>query len=439
MLDYLEKYKGTSIICNDRSFSFIELNLRIEFYKVILHKYSNQVIGIVTEFNFESISLLLALSTTNNIAVPLVFTTEAEFQNKILAAKINVLFKYNKETNLLYDQEISNEKHPNSKPGIILFSSGTTGTPKMMFHEFCKLFKILEQPTKRQRDIKILLFLMFDHIGGINTLLNCIKDGSTIIIPTLRTPDYIINLIDKYNINVLPTTPTFLNLLLINITNNFEKINSLKLISYGTERMPESVLINLKRHLPHVKLLQTFGTSETGILKTVSKNSNSLYFKIDDDRYDYKIVDDVLFIKSTMNINGYLNQDSDKFDKDGWYNTGDIVKVDDDGFLMVIGRVNEIINVGGLKVMPTEIEKVLMEFDGLLDCIVYGEFNALTGQMVSSKIVLDNSKFRNINEISIKKIIKNYCSLKLDKYKVPVKIVFVDKIEFTNRFKKLIK
>ena len=439
MLDYLEKYKGTSIICNDRSFSFVELNLRIEFYKVILNKYSNKVIGIATEFDFESISLLLALSTTNNIAVPLVYTTESEFQNKILAAKINVLFNYNKETNLLCDQEVGNEKYLNFKPGVILFSSGTTGTPKMMFHEFSKIFKILEQPSKRQRNIRILLFLMFDHIGGINTLLNCIKDGSTIIIPSLRTPDYIVNLINKYNVNVLPTTPTFLNLMLINISDNFDKINSLKLISYGTERMPESVLIKLKRHLPHVKLLQTFGTSETGILKTVSKSSDSLYFKIDDDRYSYKTVEDVLFIKSAMNINGYLNQDSDKFDKDGWYNTGDIIKVDGDGYLMVIGRINEIINVGGLKVLPTEIEKVLMEFNGVLDCMVYGEFNVLTGQMVSSKIVIDKLKFINVEEIEIKKSIKRYSSSKLDKFKVPVKINFVDKIEFTNRFKKVIK
>jgi acyl-CoA synthetase (AMP-forming)/AMP-acid ligase II len=439
MLDYLKKYKGTSIICNDRSFSFVELNLRIEFYKVILNKYSNKVIGIATEFDFESISLLLALSTTNNIAVPLVYTTEAEFQNKIFAAKINILFKYNKETNLLCDQEIGNEIHLNFKPGVILFSSGTTGTPKMMFHEFSKIFKILEQPSKRQRDIRILLFLMFDHIGGINTLLNCIKDGSTIIIPSLRTPDYIINLINKYNVNVLPTTPTFLNLMLINISDNFDKINSLKLISYGTERMPESVLIKIKRYFPHVKLLQTFGTSETGILKTISKSSDSLYFKIDDDRYSYKIVEDVLFIKSAMTINGYLNQDSDKFDKDGWYNTGDIIKVDDDGYLMVIGRINEIINVGGLKVLPTEIEKVLMEFDGVLDCMVYGEFNVLSGQMVSSKIVFEKSKFVNIEEIEIKKSIKRFCNSKLDKFKVPVRINFVDKIEFTNRFKKAIK
>ena len=105
----------------------------------------------------------------------------------------------------------------------------------------------------------------------------------------------------------------------------------------------------------------------------------------------------------------------------------------------MIININEIINVGGLKVLPTEIEKVLMEFDGVLDCMVYGEFNVLTGQMVSSKIVIDKSNFINLEEIEIKKSIKRYCSSKLDKFKVPVKINFVDKIEFTNRFKKVIK
>ena len=75
--------------------------------------------------------------------------------------KINIIYKYNKEAQFLWDQEISNEKHLNLKPGIILFSSGTTGLPKMMFHEFSKIFNVLKQPSKRQRDIRILLFLMF--------------------------------------------------------------------------------------------------------------------------------------------------------------------------------------------------------------------------------------------------------------------------------------
>jgi acyl-coenzyme A synthetase/AMP-(fatty) acid ligase len=438
MLDFLNTYKGTAIICNDCIYTFDELKSRINFYKTLLNKYSNKVIAIATDFNFESISLLLAISSTNNIAVPLVQTSDEEVRNKILVSKINIIFKYDKEDKLLYDEEVSHEKNLNLKPGIILFSSGTTGLPKMMFHEFSNLFKILEEPSKRQRDIRILLFLMFDHIGGINTLLNCIRDGSSIIIPASRNPDYIINLIYKYNVNILPTTPTFLNLMLINPIENLNKLKSLKLISYGTERMPEQVLIKLKKYFPQIKLLQTFGTSETGILKTISKSSESLFFKIEDDRYSYKIVDDVLFIKSMMNVKGYLNQESDKFDKEGWYNTGDIVKLDNDGYLCIIGRINDVINVGGLKVMPAEIENILLEYEGILDCIVFGESNAISGQMVSSKIVLAGNIFNNNTEIEIKKLIKSFCKKRLDKFKIPAKIYIVNKIEVTRRFKKAI-
>jgi len=439
IFNFLNNYKGIAIICKEKESSFEELYLRILFYKNKLKNYSNEIIAIKGDFDFETISLFFAISTTNNVAVPLVQTTDDEIKNKIYTSKVSIIFRYNEIGDKLLAEKLNVEKNKELKSGIILFSSGTTGLPKMMFHEFSKLMKINEADTRRQRNINVLLFLMFDHIGGINTLLNCIKDGSTIIIPKTRKPDYVIELISKYKVNVLPTTPTFLNLMLIDLENNYEKLKSLKLITYGTERMPEQVLINLKNNLPNIKLLQTFGTSETGILKTISKSSNSLYFKIEDDRYEYKIVENVLLIKSILNVQGYLNQESDKFDKDGWYNTGDIVKIDEDGFIMVVGRINEIINIGGLKVMPTEIEKILLEFNGIEDCVVYGEFNALTGQMVAAKIVLSEHFFFDLNHIEIKKLIKNHCFSKLDKYKVPVKIYFVNKIEISNRFKKVIK
>lgn len=436
--DFLKNFKGTAIICNDQFYSFNDLYLRIIYYKNILQEYSNKVIAISSDFNFESISLLLAISETSNIAVPLLQTTDQEVSNKIAASRVNVIFYPTKGSTNFDKALVSNENKFVDKPGIILFSSGTTGTPKLILHEYTKIFKIFEKPLTKERDIRILLFLMFDHIGGINTMLNCIKDGSTIVIPSNRNPDYIIDLIFKYKINILPTTPTFLNLMLINLTNNYSKLNSLKLISYGTERMPEQVLLKIKKLLPNVKLLQTFGTSETGILKTISKSSDSLYFKINDDRYSYKIIDNILYLKSELNVSGYINQDSDKFDKDGWYNTGDIVKVDNEGFILVIGRINEVINVGGLKVMPAEIENVLLNLEYIIDVMVYGEFNSITGQMVCAKIVLNEIFSTQYNEIEIKKLIKEHCKKQLEKFKIPVKIYFTKSIGFTNRFKKLI-
>lgn len=438
-ISYLDFYDGVAIISNDCFYSYKELNQKIKFYESILENYTKSRIAVIGDFNFETICLFIAFRNTNNIFIPIVFTTDQEVTSKTNEANANVIFRFNwQENNFKIEENNNFEINKNEDlSGLILFSSGTTGKPKMMFHQFDKLFSILQNRPRKRRSLKILLFLMFDHIGGINTLLNCLKDGSTIVIPNDRNPDSVCDIINKYKVNVLPTTPTFLNLLLMNSIKLEEKLNSLKLISYGTERMPESLLLKLKKGLPNVKLLQTFGTSETGILKTVSKSSDSLYFKIEDERYKYKIVNNVLFIKSNLSIEGYLNFDSDKFDIDGYYNTGDIVEIDDDGFLMIVGRTNEVINVGGLKVMPVEIEEVLLNHIGIKDCLIYGKSNSITGQNVCARITV-NEYFANFTMEEVKTELKSYCRSRLDKYKIPSRIEIVNSLEFTSRFKKKI-
>jgi acyl-coenzyme A synthetase/AMP-(fatty) acid ligase len=437
-IDYIEAFTGDAIITSKSSHSFKDLVNRIFYYEAILQEFDNKKIAVVGDFNFESISLLLAFRNTNNIFIPIVYSTKDELNKKITESDVDVIFEQY-ELSLQFNYKfIKKEINQNQeKAGLILFSSGTTGKPKMMFHEFEKLFSSLNNFSKKQRNIRILLFLMFDHIGGINTLLNCIKDGSTIVIPDDRSPDTVCKIINDFKVNVLPTTPTFLNLMILSNVNFEFQLKSLKLITYGTERMPQGVLFKIKKALPQVRLLQTFGTSETGILKTISKSSDSLFFKIEDDRYEYKIVDQILLIKSKLNISGYINLESDKFNKDGWYNTGDVVITDEDDYLMIVGRVNEVINIGGLKVLPAEIEEVLMEFENVVDCLVYGKNNSITGQVVCAKIVFRDFNTA-INDIDLKKKVKAFCRLKLEKFKIPSKIDFVEKLEITNRFKKRI-
>jgi acyl-coenzyme A synthetase/AMP-(fatty) acid ligase len=435
-LNFLENFQGNAIITSKASYTYKELSYRINHYEIFLNKFSNKKIAVVGDFNFESISLLLALRNTNNVFIPIVYSTEVELNKKLLEANVDVLFELN-DSKLDFNYKfLKNDVNLNyDKGGLILFSSGTTGKPKMMFHEFDKLFSNLEFHSQKQRNIRILLFLMFDHIGGINTLISCIKDGSVIVIPEDRNPDTVCRIIHNFKVNVLPTTPTFLNLMILSNVNFGFQLESLKLITYGTERMPQGLLLKIKNALPQVKLLQTFGTSETGIMKTISKASDSLFFKIEDDRYEYKIIDQILFIKSKLNINGYLNLESDKFDKDGWYNTGDIVESSEDGFLMIVGRVNEVINIGGLKVLPAEIEEVILNFENVADCLVYGKNNSITGQVVCAKIVLNDYEVALI-DFDLKKKIKSHCRSKLDKFKIPTKIDFVQQLEVTSRFKK---
>ena len=437
MIEFLKSFSGVAIIDKNVFYTYDQLFNRVSYYVDILESYKNSNIAVISEFTFESAALFLAFSLNKNCNtfIPITPTSDFEISNKLEISNANYVFSFNSDTNT-FDVNKCETEGKSLICGVILFSSGTTGVPKMMFHDFANLTLLFSKPSKRQRNIRILLFLMFDHIGGINTFLNCLKDGSTMVIPELRSVDHIVGLIERYEVNVLPTTPTFLNLLLININSNYHLLKSLKLISYGTERMPQQVLIKLRHFLPSVKLLQTFGTSETGILKTVSKSSDSVFFKIEDDRYEYKIENSILYIRSTLSVRGYMNLESDKFDEDGWYETGDVIVEDSEGYLKIVGRVNEVINVGGLKVMPIEVESVIMSLNIVEDCLVFGENNPISGQMVSSKIVLNKSEIVNNDINELKKYIKNHCKGKLDKFKVPARIEFVDKLSVSTRFKK---
>ena len=252
-------------------------------------------------------------------------------------------------------------------------------------------------------------------------MLNILSMGSTMIIPHKREPETIANLIENYKVNILPASPTFLNLM--NIAGVFEKNNfsSLKLITYGTEPMPENLLYKLKAKLPKTRFIQTFGTSETGIIKTKSKSSESLLLKFDDDNQQVKIVNGELWIKSNTRVLGYINHDNTSFTEDGWFKTGDLVEEIEDGYLRIIGRKNNIINVAGEKVFPNEVENIITQLDFIDDCTVFAQTSPITGQLVAAKIVLNkNEEDKN----KIKKEIKAHCKKNLDRFKVPVKNIF---------------
>jgi acyl-CoA synthetase (AMP-forming)/AMP-acid ligase II len=195
--------------------------------------------------------------------------------------------------------------------------------------------------------------------------------------------------------------------------------------------MPESLLLRLKQIFSKVKFLQTFGTSETGISTTSSKSSDSLFMKLDDLNCEYKIVENELWLRSKTQVLGYLNASMDSFTSDGWFKTGDLVEIIEDGYLKIIGRSKEVINVGGQKVLPAEVESVILTIDNIDDCLVYGVSNVITGQTVVCDVVLHESCEE------IKKVIRLYCKDKLESFKIPTKVSVVEKTNFSDRFKKI--
>lgn len=438
ILDNFKRF-GNKIAINykNRSYTYLQLFLQIKKIEkeIISNVAKNEVVAIIGDYSFESIAVLFALSKNRNIIVPITSVAENEIKDKIEESFCDKIIRIVDEKYVV-GNNIPKEKHQiikdlqeKNSSGLILFSSGSTAKPKAMIHDFDILLNSYK--NKKEKSLNMIVFLMFDHIGGLNTLLNILSIGSTMIIPENRNPDDICKLIQDYKITVLPSSPTFLNLILMN--NSYKKydLSSLKMITYGTETMPDSLLSRLKNVFPKIKFLQTFGTSETGIANTKSKASNSTFMKIEDLDLEYKIVENELWLKSKTQILGYLNSSMDSFTKDGWFKTGDLVETLDDGYIKIIGRNKEVINVGGQKVLPSEVESIILSMKEIEDCMVYGEKNIIIGETVVCDVVCKNQ----ISNIKI--LIRQFCKDKLDNYKVPTKVNIVDKTNFTDRFKKI--
>ena len=398
---------------------------------------AGEVVTLQADYSLQGISTLFALFKLKAVVAPIACASDEETRRKQIEsrAKWNIDTKNDERqcTSLPCElppyslvEKLSKRDHP----GLILFSSGSTGKPKAMVHDLCHLLDPFSR--KRPRKHCILIFLLFDHIGGLNTLFNGLASGAKIVVPQSRDATVVAEAIQKHKVNLLPASPTFLNLLLISGALLTYDLSSLRFVTYGTETMPESLLLRLKTALPNLALIQTFGTSETGISQTTSRSSGSTQMKIDDPNTEYKIVDHELWLRSKSQILGYLNHSMSRFTEDGWFKTGDLVEESTDGFLTIIGRREDMINVGGEKVTPTEIESVLLELPEIVDCLVYGESNAITGQNVAAEIVA-----RSTDDLkSLKRMIKRHCRQVLSPYKVPARIIFSEQTAVSDRFKK---
>ena len=436
----LEKFKSfnskNAIVFEDRIYTYEEFVKQIKDYKDILdkHNISSKVVVILGDYSFYNLALFFALYENKNIIAPITSNIKKVQDDFIEESFCQTIIKTDDKNILIQDLKttfshiiIDNLREKNSS-GLILFSSGSTGKPKAMIHNLDTLIDSFKD--KKEKSMNMLVFLMFDHIGGLNTVFNALCMGACLIIPKIKDAKTICELIEKYKIMVLPSSPTFLNLILISQEYKNYDLSSLRMITYGTETMPESLLLKLKEVFPKVKFLQTFGTSETGISTTSSKSSNSLFMKLEDINGEYKIVENELWLRSKTQVLGYLNASMDSFTSDGWFKTGDLVEVDGE-YIKIIGRAKEVINVGGQKVLPAEVESIILEMEEISDCMVYAEQNAITGQTVVCDVVL-NKKIENI-----KKRVRVFCKDRLDTYKIPTKVNVVDKINFSDRFKKI--
>jgi acyl-CoA synthetase (AMP-forming)/AMP-acid ligase II len=204
--------------------------------------------------------------------------------------------------------------------------------------------------------------------------------------------------------------------------------DTLKIITYGTERMDQGTLEVISQLLPEIDFRQTFGMSELGILRVKSKARDSLFMKIGGEGVEWKVENELLQIRSKSRMLGYLNAPS-PFDSEDWYQTNDRVEIDGE-FLKIVGRNDDVVNVGGLKFLLSEIERVAYDNPEIVLAKAIAKSNPITGQHVEITIQLKESSPSKVE------VLKQYFDEKLPAHMRPRKLTFTS-VNIGHRYKML--
>ncbi|MDP5052351.1 MAG: fatty acid--CoA ligase family protein, partial [Congregibacter sp.] len=392
------------------------------------------VVSFNGDYSLEAIALFLALLRRRAIVVPLSSDSSVHFDEyrDIAQVEYEVSFQNStidcRRTQRKVESELYHRLRDSESAGLVLFSSGSTGKSKAIVQDLSLLLEKFRKPGKPQT---MLIFLQLDHIGGINSLLYSLANGGTLVTPASRAPTEVATAIEKHAVELLPTSPTFVNLLLLSGALEQHDLSSLKLVTYGTEPMQESTLARFRAALPEVRLQQTYGLSEVGILRSRSRSSDSLWMQVGGAEFETKIQNGTLWIRAQSAMLGYLNAPS-PFDDEGFFDTGDLVEQDGD-WIRILGRTSEIINVGGQKVYPAEVESVLLNMDGVEDVVVFGQKNPITGAAVVAKFKISSEETPR----ALKMRVIKHCQGKLPSYKVPARVTITTEGTFNERFKRM--
>jgi long-chain acyl-CoA synthetase len=438
LLDVFRAHAGEeAIVYRDRSHTFQDLldDMKAAGAAHAAHGIGpGAVVALEADFSPQGIAQLLALFGSGAVAVPLAPASAARHEEFRRIAQVThriaVEAQHDRSritqtgttaSHVLYGQL-------GDHPGLVLFTSGSSGEPKAALHDGVRL--LTKYRTPRQR-LRTLLFLLFDHIGGFDTLLQALSNACAVIIPDERTPEAVARAIARHRAQVLPASPSFLGLLLLSEAPARHDLSSLRYVTYGAEVMPKGTLARLHAAFPDATLLQKYGLTELGTMRSRSSANDSLWVKIGGEGFATRVRGGLLEIHAHSSMLGYLNAPS-PFTDDGWFMTGDLVEQDGEYF-RILGRASDLINVGGQKVYPAEVEAVVAEVENVKDVAVFGEPHPFTGAIVVARVTLE----RDEDPRALERRVREHCRARLEPYMVPAKVLVAQDPLVTERDKRV--
>ena len=435
---FQENADRPAIIASDRTATYADLTLLYEQAVQTLADAGvepGECVGVISDYSPAAVACLLALIKFKCILVPLSHASRDQHSEFFKIAELDRLVEISVHGKVQVQSLPHRQNHPllaqlraTKESGLILFSSGSSGKPKAILHSLPNLLKKFRTPRHCYRTLS---FLLFDHIGGFNTLFYTLANGGCVVVPNDRSVAAVCDAIERHRVELLPSTPSFFNLLLLADAPRSYDLSSLKLITYGTEVMSERTLAMVNAAFPHARFQQTYGLTELGILRSKSASNGSLMVKIGGEDYETKVVDGILFVRAKSSMLGYLNAPS-PFDEEGWFDTNDMV-IQDGEYYRILGRHSDLITVGGQKVYPAEVEEVISGIDGVVDVSVGGEEHLIMGQLVVATLQMEEP----VSALKMRRIVTAHCKNRLQPFMIPMKVRVVTGPLLNYRFKKI--
>ena len=312
----------------------------------------------------------------------------------------------------------------------VLVTSGTTGVPKMVVHDLASLTAPLQAPSPADGATVWGTFYDIRRYGGLQIYLRARLGGASLVLsnPEESVADHLARLA-QHGVTHLSGTPSHWRRALMNPA--IEKIAP-RYVRLSGEIADQAILDGLRATFPQAVIGHAYASTEAGVAFDVNDDLAGFradYFAATRDDVEMKIVDGSLRIRSPRTASAYLGTAQPLADADGFVDTGDIVE-QHDGRCLFAGRKGGIINIGGMKVHPEEVEAVINRHPRVRMSLVRGRQSPITGSVVVADVVLSSGQdLESARQIEVKNDILKFCSNALPRHKVPASISFVPKLD----------
>ena len=341
-------------------------------------------------------------------------------------------------------------QEPESEELAVIFStSGTTGDPKAvpLTHKnlIDNCLACLENIYQLEPTDIFLNVLPNFHAFGftVSIILPFMCSASLCVVPGFMPPSNTLNAIIASKANLLLLVPTMAVFLTGLLERSNKKLEHVKLLILGGDKYNSKLDERIKKSFG-VGVLEGYGITEcspvlsvnhdeaTKKLGTVGPALTRFELQLRDESGNIleKTFDNegVLWTRGPSVTAGYYHApeiNKERFDN-GWFNTGDYVKIDSDGYIKILDRVTDIIIVGGFNVYPQEVEATLAEHPAVQTSVVIGTPNSMSGEVPKAFIIKNKDA-----EVSESELIK-FCKERLSHYKVPRAVEFVESLPLSS-------